>query len=294
MIKQRISALLNLPQTYLMFYGNNANFFASLVIKYSSSSVHAQTAIFDTEFNNTSVDYPVFFRRISSLHNTTTKDELVTALAAQLTEEDVSVAETYMSESLNPVFPVPRLINEYFAQHPSVAIISKTLPWLDYLSALSVVKFHRTRDQVADYHDFIHTQFKNKPDVIYPYSAEQVLDYMYQHDIERVAGFRLQILFALLSTSAAPSIEEVFESSLADLYKTYRYVQPTTMQQQLRDILPLNNKKILYIEDVVTKPATFARAFNISNENCFKEIQEWHRQNIELMTIHGFQASVKA
>lgn len=290
-MKQRISALLDLPQTYIMFYGNDASFFASLAIKYSGNNAHGQTAIFNTEFNNTSVEYPVFFQKLSSLHNTATRDELVNALAAQLSEDDISAAERYMYNSRNPVFPMPRLINEQCSQHHSVAIICRTLSWLEYLSALSVVKFHCNRDQVADYHNFLRDYFKKNTDIIYPHSAEAVLDYMYQHDIERAAGFRLRILFALLPESTIPTIAEVFDSSLADLYKNYRYIiQPISLKQQFRDIVSINNKTILCIEDVVRNSNTFARAFNITNEECFRKIQEWHSQNVDLMEVHGFPA----
>jgi len=295
MIKQRISALLDLPQTYLMFYGNSADFFASLVVKYGSNN--AETAIFNTEFNNTSVEYPVFFWKLASLHNATTKDELVDALAAQLSEEDVGAAETYMANSQNPVFPVSRLVNTHFSRHTSVAIISKTRPWLDYMSALSVVKFYRNRDQVADYHNYLHDYFSNMSGIIFPYSVEEVLDYMHEHDIERTAGFRLRILFALpLNPPTMPTISEVFDSSLSDLYNQYRYaVRVSDLNYQLRDILPINNKRtILCLEDVVANPVVFANTFNITNEDCFKEIQDWHCQNIELMESRGFTVPVKA
>lgn len=289
-MKQRISALLDLPKTYIVSSGACSDFFASLIMKYSKDNINPPTTVHDLEFNNTAIEYPQFFRQLYTLSNTVTRAELEDALVANLTEYDVTVAESYMADSVNPVFAVPSVKNELFSQHPTYVIMCKSRHWLDYTTALSTIKFRRSYDQVPEYYNFVLNQVKNNPRMIHPYSADDVQAYMTQNGIERVAGFRLRILFSSFRVAPVPNIDEVFSSSLHDLFNKYRYFFPVQLRDHESEVLYTSSpsKKVLYLEDVVTNTAPFVNTFNITDFNCYKQIKEWHTRNLEVLNLNEF------
>jgi hypothetical protein len=294
-LRQRLIALFNRPQSYLIYLGGEGGeFLVDRISQYSPLYGHGGNMMgveYRPDNNRTLVTYPSLWAYITCTlpYDVGSIDNVIAVLdsAGMVTDERLTECEAYFDLCGHPLFRMHRVNSELFDQHPCHFIISMGL-WREYARALAITKADGPLDDFINYFQLRWNKDVNDSDTV-----REIREYMTLNGIERTSYLRFRACYLRKQQTPPDTVSDVFALSHRELRDKYWFQVWQGVGNSDAILFARHSGKygghLLDLSRIISEPQYLAGKFNIENhEEFYARIRQWHQDNLVVLRLHGF------